>query len=520
MKLREYIEKKLSLRLSLLVVGEVAVLLLLSLAVMFYFSRHVLKEESMRDAEQTLEGTVLQIDNILLSIEQSAGNFYWNLLAHLDQPDRMNDYCRHLVESNPYIEGCAIVFKPDYYPGHKLFMAYVHREGNSLITDTSNKLVTKETFAGRPYTEQVWYTEPMKTGQILWTDPLKNEDTEDEALISFCLPIFDQNMESIGVIATDLSIGLLSQMVLASMPSPNAYVTLLGRNGSFIVHPDSVKLTSQTVFSQMDQNASSTMKEAAEVMVAGETGQKTFRMNNQDWHVFYKPFIRNEVVGRSTGQLGWSVGIIYPDNDIFGTYNNLLYYVLGIALVGLLLFFVFCYFITHRQLKPLRKLTHSTQRIAQGYYDDELHVDASARLNEIGQLQSHFQRMQQSLAIHIGELENLSTTLQERSKVLRRAYEQAKEADRMKTTFLHFMTNQLTIPTVAIEKSITTICNNYHHISFQDLDYNVDMIQRESNVITDLLNRMLHTADNESVRSGQPSSTIVSQAKKEEDAHE
>ena len=72
-------------------VGEVAVLLSLSMAVMFYFSRQALKEESLHDAEQTLEDTVLKIDNILLSVEQTAGNFYWDLLTHLDQPARMND---------------------------------------------------------------------------------------------------------------------------------------------------------------------------------------------------------------------------------------------------------------------------------------------------------------------------------------------------------------------------------------------------------------------------------------------
>ncbi len=498
-------------------VGEVAVLLSLSMAVMFYFSRQALKEESLHDAEQTLEGTVLKIDNILLSVEQTAGNFYWDLLTHLDQPARMKDYCHHLVECNPYIEGCAIVFRPDFYPGQKLFMAYVYRKGNSDTKEASTELVSKGSFAGRPYTEQVWYTEPMKERRALWTDPLKNEDAEEEPIITFCLPIFDPSGECVGVLATDLSINLLSQIVLAAKPSPNAYVTLLADNGSFIVHPDPEKLSSQIAFGQMEQDVSSTMKEAAQAMVAGETGQKSFRMNHQDWHVFYKPFIRNNVEGRTLDQLGWSVGVIYPDDDIFGSYNHLLYYVLIIAIVGLILFFVFCHFITRRQLKPLRRLTRSTKRIAQGHYEAELQAGESGNMNEIGQLQNHFQQMQQSLSAHMGELENLSTTLQERGKVLRKAYEQAKEADRMKTTFLHYMTNQMTIPSVTIEKSIAAICNNYHDISLQELDHNVEVIERESNVITDLLNSMLHTADNQSVRKDLPPQKEVPHADNEEE---
>jgi methyl-accepting chemotaxis protein/sigma-B regulation protein RsbU (phosphoserine phosphatase) len=259
------------------------------------------------------------------------------------------------------------------------------------------------------------------------------------------------------------------------------------------------------------------MKEAAQAMVAGETGQKSFRMNHQDWHVFFKPFIRNNVEGRTLDQLRWSVGVFYPDDDIFGSYNHLLYYVLIIAIVGLILFFVFCHFITRRQLKPLRRLTRSTKRIAQGHYEAELQAGESGNMNEIGQLQNHFLQMQQSLSAHMGELENLSTTLQERGKVLRKAYEQAKEADRMKTTFLHYMTNQMTIPSVTIEKSIAAICNNYHDISLQELDHNVEVIERESNVITDLLNRMLHTADNQSVRKGLTPQKAVPHADNEEE---
>ena len=515
MKLLENISKNLSLRLSLIVVCEVAMLLFLALGVMFYFSRHSLKEEALRDAEETLEGTVQHIDNVLLSVEQTTGNFYWDILAHLDQPDRMYEYSRQLVASNPYIVGCAIVFKPDYYPGRHLFMAYVRRATHpssithhpSSIThhpSSITHLETRESFTDRPYTEQVWYTEPMRTGRALWTDPLKNEDTEDEPLITFCLPIYDKSTTCVGVVAVDLPISLLSQIVLSAKPSPNAYITLLARNGSYIVHPDQEKLKSKT-FSQI-QYATPSMKEAAEAMLSGEEGGRTFRMNRQDWYVFYKPFIRNEVVGRSNDPLGWSVGVVYPEDDISGTYNDLLHYVMGIVLVGLLLFFVFCFMVTRRQLLPLRHLRHSTQRIAQGFYDEEEGQEEDGRLvvpdthreDEIGQLQSHFYQMQQLLAVHMGELENLSASLQERGMVLRKAYAQAQDADRMKTTFLHYMTNQMTIPSDAIYRSIMTLCNNYRDISRQEVDHNVDTIQQQSNAIIGVLDRMLHTADNES----------------------
>ena len=454
----------------------------------------------MHDAEQTLEGTVQHIDNILLSVEQTAGNVYWDLVANLDQPDRMEDYCRRVMECNPYIVGCAIVFKPYFYPNRELFMAYVYRKGNSVMTDENTELATKESFAYRPYTEQVWYTEPMETGQACWTDPLKDDETEGEAITSFCLPIFDRDMNRVGVLSIDLSIGLLSQIVLAAKPSVNGYSVLLGRKGSFIVHPDKEKLEHQTVFTQFENSDNPTAREAAEAMVAGETGHKLFRLKDRDWYVFYKPFVRTAVPGRTTEQLSWSVGVVYPEDDIFGDYNRLFYMVLAIAIIGLLIFLALCRFITHRQLLPLAFLTRSAQRIADGHYDET--IPATKREDEIGQLQAHFQQMQESLVMQIGKSEQMSAALQEQGEVLHQAYTQAQEADRVKIAFLHYMTNQMTGPSEAISKSVDKLCDHYDEYDQEATDHEVRIIQQQSQVIIDLISHLMRVAENETGEEG------------------
>ena len=237
-------------RLNVQVAFEALLLLTMTLGILAYFSHMALREEAMRNAEQTLEGTVQNIDNILLSVEQSTGNIYYDLLKHLDDPDRMFTYSRALVESNPNIVGCAIAFKPGYYPDRDLFMAYVHRKTSP--THGHSNLETSETFANRPYTEQIWYSEPMKTGKVGWIDPLKGMDTEDnEPLITFCLPFTDGGNERVGLIAVDVSINQLSKIILAAKPSANGYSVLLGHNGAYIIHPDKEKLSNPMTLSPL-----------------------------------------------------------------------------------------------------------------------------------------------------------------------------------------------------------------------------------------------------------------------------
>ena len=122
------IRKTLSVRVSLTIVSAIGVLLAVALLIMLRYSWEAIREEAVKDAEQTLETTVEQIDNVLLSVEQTSGNFYWDLMRHLDQPDRMYDYCQRIIETNPNITGCAIAFEPHYYQEKgQLFMAYYHR---------------------------------------------------------------------------------------------------------------------------------------------------------------------------------------------------------------------------------------------------------------------------------------------------------------------------------------------------------------------------------------------------------
>ena len=492
MKLVKILSRNLSLRLYLLVVFAIALLLTVSLVVMFYFSHQTLREEAVHNAEQTLEGTEQQIDNILLSVEQSAGNIYWNMLTHLNQPDRMFTYSRELVECNPYILGCAIAFSPNYYPDRELFLAYVYRREIG-----STDLLTASSYGDKPYTEQQWFSESMTSGRVYWREPMKNANNEHEPIITFCLPIIDRSGKSIGVMGVDVSIVQLTQLVESAKPSLNGYVTLLAQDGSFIIHPDTTKLLHQTVFTQLDHGADPAIHEIGNAMLAGETGEKSFSMDGQNCFVFYKPFQPTVTMGRAMNHLNWSVGVIYPENDIYGEYNRLLYYVVVIAFVGLLVFLFLCRQITKYQLRPLQLLTQSAKHMAEGDLNET--IPNAERDDELGQLQNSFRQIQRSLIAHVNEQkqeEKLALSMHEQGKVLKKAYEQALQADQVKTYFLHHMVDQMIGPADKIDKSVTSLCNDYGTISMEDADQKVTTIQQQTQAILNLVDSLMFTTDN------------------------
>ena len=451
-KVTRIIARTLSFRLSLRIIAALALLLMLALMTMFYFSRKAVREEALQNAGQTLETMAENIDNVLLSVEQAAGNIYWKMMGQANQPELMETYAHKLVECNPYIIDSRIIWDAD----------------SNTVGATA-----------------------------LWTTPRKVGSGKENAVVTFSLPFYDKNRK-LNILAIDVSLKLLSKIVLEEKPSPNSICALLEKTGTIIVYPDSTRLNMNLV-TLAEIHSHPTLFEAAEAMLAGETGYKGVIVDGKPCYAFYKPFKQTEVRERAMTDLGWSAGIIYPEEDIFGSYNRLLYTVLIIAVVGLGLLFILCRLFIHRQLLPLRRLGQSAQFIAEGHYDDP--IPESKHQDEVGRLQNHFHAMQQSLAVHMGELQQLSDTLKERGEVLQAAYEQAQGADRIKTNFLYNMSDQMKGPVNSILQSVKTICQRGSEMTDEETNKMVDEIMRRGDKVTALLNQLIADSEKLEVKS-------------------
>lgn len=479
-----------SIRLNTLVVVDIVMLLVLSLGGLFYFTRKALVEESKMDAKQHLEGTIQQVDNVMMTIEQSAGNLYYDLIDHLDQPDRMMTYCRQLVECNPNILGSVIAFQPNYYPGQELFIKYVHRQKYN-----SPELIMSEESVNIPYTQQKWFSETMETCRPAWIDPGQNHVSRIEPIITYSLPIRDRSGECVGVIAVGLSINLLSQIVLETKPSHNSYSILLAQDGSYIIHPNHEKLAGQNVFKQPDVAESPSALQAAKEMVQGGAGDMSFKMNDYTWYLFYRPFVRNRLPDRGANTLKWSIATVYPKDDIFGEYNHLVFHVLGIVLIALLVFYMLCKKAIRKQMKPLIYLTESAERIADGHFDEN--IPNVKRDDEVGVFYKHFQVMQQAMAAHIAKQEEQRATIKEHHEKLQKMHQQIEDDNQVKTTFLHNVTNKMIAPAESITESVSTLCDHYEDITLQEATETMNNIKQQSETILELLSHKFDVSPNE-----------------------
>ena len=440
-------------------------------------TRKISREETRRQVSQTLDGVAYRIDNTLVGVEQTAAIIKADIPNHLGSPEELFKLSRKALEANPDISGCAIALNPDRFPEYgKPFMAYVHRDNKAIVSAIS--------FTSAPFTEQDWYRKPLAEGVPSWVGPLKNEHTETEPLISYDVPIVAGG-STVGVLGLDISLSLLTETAQNFKTSTNSYITLLSRNGSFIVHPDSTKLLHMESLAQLQDTENPVVMEILQSMVSGESGSRRFTLGSTPYYTAFEPFRKST----GTDSLGWSIAVIYPEKELFNIFDPGFLHTTIMTIAGVLLLLAGGVTVSRFSLRPLRKLAYMTRIISKGNYS--LPGFETSRSDEVGRLQSQYITMLHSVSDNMEQLQTLSHIEAKHQKALTETYAKTKEIKELKGVFFSNMTHQMADVSAEIQDDVDKLCKSAGAIDERLLDD----IETKGHRVTEILNDML-TAKN------------------------
>ena len=367
-----------------------AIIFTVALGFLFYESRDAVREEAIGKATRILDNTSLKVEGIMNRVEVASNLNKWLVERHLDNAESMFVYSRSILLNNPDFYNASIAFEPYHFKEKgRYFSAYTKHIGDSIRTIQGGSDNYQSFYAD-------WYLMPFLLDKPSWTEPYMDLDVATntrEMVTSYCQTINDQQGRKVGVINISLSITWLSQTISATKPYPNSYSIMIGRGGTYFVHPDPEKITRQSIFTQTLEHPDPDLTDLGHAMTRGEEGMKSMKLNGKKCYVFYKPL----------GKTGCSMAIVCPESDIFRGFNRLQNSVRVIVLVGLLLMLYFFIRIITNELDPLRRLAKEAETIASGQFDAQL--PDCKRVDEIGQLSHSFGNMQQSLVKYINELQ-------------------------------------------------------------------------------------------------------------------
>jgi len=384
--------QSLSARLSRWIVFFAAAIFVAALGYMAVVARKAVRKEAVLGANRVLDNTVLRVNGILEDVELVADNLEGRIYQNLDNPDTMFDLSREVVATNAFLNGCSISFEPDYFKEKgRYFSAYSNRIGANVYTQ-------QEGNDSYQYFYLDWYLLPKLMGQPCWTEPYTDQEEFDDKImdakmiVSYCKPLIGNDGSFVGALSLDISLEWLSNTISSVKPYPNSYSFLVGRGGTFLVHPDPERLFYQSIFTEGLVSPNPEIRKLGEDMQEWKAGMQEIRMEQVDCFVFYKPMMTT----------GWSVAIMCPEKDIFGGFHRLQNMVIAIVLLGLLLMYLVFSRVIRKQLEPLHALAVQAETIAYGNFNTVL--PKTRWDDEIAVLTRSFGEMQTSLVKYIDEL--------------------------------------------------------------------------------------------------------------------
>lgn len=231
--------------------------------------------------------------------------------------------------------------------------------------------------------------------------------------------IVNGEAEFTGVVTADISLDWLVDIVSEVTIYQSGYAFLMSQSGVFVTHPDKNLIMQESIFSIAESAADMKMRKIGKDMISGGEGfvSLTDYVSGKKSWLYYAPL----------PSVGWSVGLIFPEEELFADVSKLSREVLIIGGAGVVLLFLIVVSISRTITRPLRILAHETTEIARGNLDIELPLVRSR--DEVGELSQSFENMRVSLKEYIANLEE-TTAAKERIE------SELKIAHRIQMSFL------------------------------------------------------------------------------------
>ena len=397
-------------RLTLWVMLTVLVVFCFITFILTNATRKALLKSSEENAMNRMEIANQHINSVLIGVEVAVENMVPDIEDNLKRPDAMYGIVRQVLELNPSIMGSAIAFEPYYYPQKgEHFSPYAYRSVNDSI------LIKQLGSEEYEYHCMDWYQIPKLLKKNYWSEPYYDYGGGEMMMTTYSHPLYDSEGRMFAILTADVSLNWLTELVKKSdimlntklsdvktdtadvklddeFLSSHAYSFIIGRGASYITHPKSERILSDTYFTYSMETKDSVDAQIGYDMVDGLSGIKEIVRDGVKYVICYSPIERT----------GWSMATVIPASIIYRGSQMFSVMIILIMLAGLVVLYLVCNTGVRRITKPLARFATSADEIAKGNLNASLPEIKSK--DEMAHLYESFSLMQVSLREQMEEL--------------------------------------------------------------------------------------------------------------------
>jgi methyl-accepting chemotaxis protein len=376
--------KKLQVKITLFL----AVIIIAALSAVQIFSYFYLQSEMHEDAKRNGTGIIQQLKS---NIELSLSDYEKSLIRF----GKDNQLVRLLSEEGNEAD-VSQQFQTFLETNKQVSLIYAGSEKKSLFIQPSVELPEDFDPTTRP-----WYTLAKESpDKVVWTEPY--EDAVKGTYIVTGAKAIVKNNEVIGVIAFDLSLDAVNDIVNSVTVGYSGYSFLIDQKGIALSHPK-------------EQGKDLSKLDFMNSVMENKKGLVEYVFESEDRMLYF------ETINR----LNWKVGAVYKYDDLMETANTVSLTSTLITLAALFIAVVIGYFVSRSIVHPIVRIGESAKSVAAG--DLTLKVNVSNK-DEVGTLAENFNTMVSEMKRMIKEVDLSITTINDSAENLSAVSEETMAA--------------------------------------------------------------------------------------------
>jgi sigma-B regulation protein RsbU (phosphoserine phosphatase) len=377
------------LALRLFVYSSISSVLIFTTIIMtnYFYSKDKAETQINNYVNTIISSSVNKVEAVLNAVEKIPEN----LVNVFEQRDFTYAEFERLLCStlrlNSEIYGIAIAFEPYQFSKDRLYTGiYCHRKGREIILKPFGSDEDR-------YFYQDWYQLARELQAPQWSEPYY----EERILMStYSVPIYRNFREGktlIGILAVDVSLEWLSDLVLSTRVLKSGYGVLISQNGTIVTHPDKRLIMNETFFTIAESRGDRTMRAIGREMLRRESGVvRHSDIFGLDAYLYYTKIPSNN----------WQLLMIFPAKEMLQDITDLNFTVAALGVTGIGLLAVASILIARGITRPLISLTRTAESFGSGNLDAEIPMVQGN--DEVARLAYSFASMRDSLKDYIARL--------------------------------------------------------------------------------------------------------------------
>jgi len=281
-----------------------------------------------------------------------------------------------------------------------------------------------------------WYIKAVSTDALCFSDPYIDAITGNP-IVSAMMPIKFQNNELRGVLAADIFLTTLKDIVAQVNINKEGYGFLVDQNGIALAHPDE-----QLHNTNLLENAE--WKELMSKILESDKGMIETQFDGEENLIFYQKI----------PSTGWTLGFVLPQKVVYQPLKAIQATYMTITVIALILIFLVAWYLARQLTKSILKLAKSAEVVSDGNLATEIEI---ASKDEIGQLGNSFKKMVENLRELIGHVANTSTVLGTSVEQMKISTSESTAASEHTSQIMEDLSEKMTHTSSAIEQVKQTI---------------------------------------------------------------